>query len=405
MPFEIRAVELDELDELELADQRGFGMAPMKPEVSRSWATAELDRTRVAFEAGRMVGVSRTYSFELTMPGGAFVPAAAVSWVSVVPTHRRRGVLTQMMDAMHDDARARGEPVAMLTASESSIYGRFGYGVATWRLGITAARARIAFARPDVDDGRMRILTREESERELPALYEQARRARAGMVSRPDFWWPQVFYGFLFDKSKACFAAVHTDAHGHDDGYVAYEISDDWAGGLPDRRLSIFDMQAETPTALAALWRYVFGVDLIATVAASNLPIDDPLRHMVVDARHVRVDYVNDNLWIAPLDPVALLAARTYTVPGRVVLEVHAPDGAKKTLAVEVGADGTSCAITTDRPDLVCSSAVLAMCVLGGNRWSELAAAGRLEATGPEVLALADAMFLATPAPALLSYF
>jgi predicted acetyltransferase len=252
----------------------------------------------------------------------------------------------------------------------------------------------------------MRILTREESERELPALYERARGARAGMVSRPDFWWPQVFYGFLFDKAKACFAAVHTDAHGRDDGYVAYEISDDWAGGLPDRRLSIFDMQAETPAALIALWRYVFGVDLIATVAATNLPIDDPLRHMVVDARHVRVDYVNDNLWVAPLDPVALLGARTYTVPGRVVVQVHAPDGATTTLAVEAAADGTSCATTTsDRPDLVCSSAVLGMCALGGNRWSELAAAGRLEVTRPEALALADAMFLATPAPALLSYF
>lgn len=405
MPFEIRAVELDELEDLELADQRGFGSAPMKADVSRSWATAELDRTRVAFESGRMVGVSRTYTFELTMPGGAFVPAAAVSWVSVLPTHRRRGVLTQLMAAMHDDARARNEPAAMLTASESSIYGRFGYGIATWRLGMRAARAGIAFARPDEDDGCMRLITRGEVERELPALYEQARGARAGMVSRPDFWWPQVFLGFLFDKEKACFAAVHSDAQGNDDGYVAYEISDDWAGGLPDRRLSIFDMQASSAVARAALWRYVFGVDLISTVVATNLPIDDPLRHLVVDGRHVRVDYVNDNLWIAPLDAVALLGARTYAVPGRVVVRVHAPDGTQTTAAVEAGEAGTSCTTTTEDPDLACDSAVFGMCVLGGNRWSELAAAGRLEVARPEVLPLADAMFLATPAPALLSYF
>ena len=181
MPFEIRAVELDELDDLELADQRGFGMAPMKPEASRSWATAELDRTRVAFESGRMVGVSRNYSFELTMPGGGFLPAAAVSWVSVQPTHRRRGVLTRLMAALHDDARERDESVAMLTASESSIYGRYGYGVAAWRLGMTAARARIAFSCPDDDDGCMRIISREEAELELPALYERGRGARAGM--------------------------------------------------------------------------------------------------------------------------------------------------------------------------------------------------------------------------------
>src|SRR5712691_10615209 len=146
MSFEIRAIEPGEVDELLIADQRGFGGEPPRPGASRSWTTGELDRTRVAFESGRIVGVSRTYSFELTMPGGTLLPVAAVSWVSVLPTHRRRGVLTQLMAAMHDDARERDEPAAILTASEGSIYGRFGYGVATWRLGVTADRARIAFA-------------------------------------------------------------------------------------------------------------------------------------------------------------------------------------------------------------------------------------------------------------------
>src|SRR5436853_6679199 len=131
MSFKIRAIEPGEVDELLLADQRGFGGEPLRPGASRTWALGELDRTRVAFEAGHMVGVSRTYSFELTMPGGAFLPAAAVSWVSVLPTHRRRGVLTRLMAAMHDDARARDEPAAILTASEGAIYSRFGYGVAS----------------------------------------------------------------------------------------------------------------------------------------------------------------------------------------------------------------------------------------------------------------------------------
>src|SRR4051812_22705878 len=101
-----------------VADQRGFGMGPARPGASRSWAEAELDRTRVAFEGGEIVGVSRNYSFELTLPGGAQVPAAAVSWVAVMPTHRRQGVLTRLIAALHDDARARDEPAAILTASE-----------------------------------------------------------------------------------------------------------------------------------------------------------------------------------------------------------------------------------------------------------------------------------------------
>jgi predicted acetyltransferase len=119
----------------------------------------------------------------------------------------------------------------------------------------------------------------------------------------------------------------------------------------------------------------------------------------------VRVDYINDHLWLAPLDPVAVLSARSYAVPGRVVIETYAPDGARSTVAVEAASGGASCVSTTEAPDLVCESRVLGMCALGGNRWSELADAGRLDVRRPELLAVADAMFLATPVPALLSFF
>ncbi len=405
MPFEIRAISPDEVDDLLVADQRGFGGPPSRPGSSRTWSAAELDRTRVAFDAGQMVGASRTYSFELTMPGGALLPVAAVSWVSVLPTHRRRGVLTQLIGAMHDDARERDEPGAILTASESSIYGRFGYGVAAWSLGITAERARISFARTDPIDGRMRMVARDEAERVLPEVYERARGTRAGMVSRPDFWWNQVFWDFMVGRAKAWFVAVHADADGHDDGYVLYNISGEESGGLPDRRLSIIDMQAESPLTTIALWRFVFGVDLVSSVSAHNLAIDDPLRHVVVDGRRVQVDAINDHLWLAPLDAERVLAARTYSVPGRVVVQVHAPDGTTSAVAVESAGGETNCAATLNEPDLVCTTPVLGMCALGGNRWSELAAAGRVEVRRPEALVLADAMFLATPAPALLSFF
>jgi predicted acetyltransferase len=404
VPYEIRAIRPDELDRLLLADQRGFGGSPQSPDAPRSWAEAELDRTRVAFEDDEIVGVSRNYTFELTVPGGATVPAAAVSWVAVLPTHRRRGVLTQMMAALHDDARAHDEPVAMLTASESVIYGRFGYGVATWRLGLSADRARIEFIDPD-DAGRMRMLAREEADKVLPEVYERTRLLRGGMVSRPDFWWPQVFWGFFGgDGKKAFFTAVHTDADGNDDGFVAYEINDEWNRGLPDRRLLVWDMQAVDAPVQAALWKYVFGVDLIGTVAATNSPIDDPLRRLVTDSRRVRVDFVNDGLWLAPLEPAPLLAARRYTVDGRVVIEVHAPDGTSHRVALEGGPDGAQCTPTTATPDLVCGTATLGACALGGNRWSELARTGLVEGRA-DVLMRADAMFMATPEPALLSGF
>lgn len=405
MPIEIRAIGPDEVEALVVADQRGFGGIPPRPDSRRGWTTSELDRTRVAFDAGQIVGVSRTYTFELTMPGGALLPAAAVSWVSVLPTHRRRGVLTQMMGAMHDDARERGEPAAILTASESSIYGRFGYGIAAWQFGISVEKARVAFRNPDTDDGRMRLVERDEAERVLPEIYERTRRVRAGMVSRPDFWWGQVFWDFMVYRAKASFVAVHSDAQGNDDGYVVYGIAPDADGGMTDRRLSVIDIQSESPDTWIALWRFVFGVDLIGTVSASILPTDDPLRHVVVDSRRVEVDDVHDHLWLAPLDPVAVLGARTYAIRGRIVIESRAPDGSTTTTAVESGADGTDTSATDAAPDLVCDARILGMCALGGNRWSELAAAGLVDVRRPESLLLADAMFLTTPAPALLSYF
>src|SRR5215470_11153698 len=105
MAIEYRAVTEDEFADLLEVDRVGFGMEPRKPGSPETWARGELERTRAAFDGGRMVGGSRNYSFELTVPGGALVPAAAVSWVSVLPTHRRRGVLRGMIDALHVDAR------------------------------------------------------------------------------------------------------------------------------------------------------------------------------------------------------------------------------------------------------------------------------------------------------------
>jgi predicted acetyltransferase len=164
-------------------------------------------------------------------------------------------------------------------------------------------------------------------------------------------------------------------------------------------------MQAVDGNARAALWKYVFGVDLIDKVAATNSPIDDPLRRLVTDGRRVQVDFVNDGLWIAPLDPAPLLAARRYTIEHALVIEVHAPDGTSRRFALEGGPDGAQCVPSSASPDLVCSTATLGACALGGNRWSELAEAGLVEAVGAEALTRADAMFMSTPEPALLSGF
>jgi predicted acetyltransferase len=236
----------------------------------------------------------------------------------------------------------------------------------------------------------MRMVERAEAEVVLPEIYERCRRQRAGMVSRPSFWWPSVFWDQFAGPKKAFFVAVHRSERGVDDGFIAWESSGEWKGGLPDGDVTVWDMQAESDATRIALWRFCFDLDLAENVRTrAPAPVDDPLRHVVTDPRRVRVGSLNDGLWLAPLDPGELLGARTYAVPGRLVIEVNAPDGARTTLAVESDAAGTHCKTTTETPDLSCDWATLGMAFLGGNRWSELVTARRVHADRGEAVGTA----------------
>jgi predicted acetyltransferase len=156
----------------------------------------------------------------------------------------------------------------------------------------------------------------------------------------------------------------------------------------------------------AALWEYLIGVDLVETVTATNIPVDDPIRQWVADFRRVRVDFMHDGLWLAPLDPRALLAARRYSVfDGHLVIEVVDPSGRATTFAVDGNRDGAQCGPTDDAPDLVCSAQVLGACLLGGNRWHDFAQAGLVEERRAGRLAYADAMFATAPSPACTTGF
>lgn len=404
MPIEVRPITEAELPAMMEVDLRGFGARPRTPERPDSWVRAELDRTRCAFEGGEMVGCTRAYTFELTMPGGALVPVAAVSAVAVQPTHRRRGVLTAMMGALHDDARDRGEIAAVLTASEGVIYGRFGYGPATWRLGCSIDRAAGRFARPIADSGRMRMVTRGEADVIYQQVYEDVRRACAGAVSRPDFWWPEVFW--ITEPGHALFDVVHEDERGRPDGYVSYEIKGEWHSGIADRQLHVWDLQTTSSQTRAALWEFLFGVDLIVSITAANLPPDEPLRFLLADSRKLRTDYLIDAVWVLPLDAAALLAARTYSTSGKLVIEVVDPDGSRTSVSLDGGPEGARGAEQSSAvPDLSCSRATLGALSLGGSSWATLTAAGAVDEHTPGAIALADAMFATTPAPATISWF
>lgn len=404
MSVEIRAVTATELPGLLVADERGFGAGPTRPAVAAAWAADELERTRVAFEDGRIVGVSRAYSLELTMPGGAIVSSAGVASCSVLPTHRRQGLLAAMLAALHDDARDRAEPLAILTASETTIYGRFGYGPAAWRLACSVPRSDLVL-RSDAPDaaGRLRLLDADEVAEALPPLYDRIRRTAAGGVSRPASWWAAGPTGF-HDPPVGLTVAVHTDADGRDDAYVAYSITGQWDGGYDRRPLLVADMQAESPAARLALWRYLAGVDAAGIVRVPGAPVDDPIRFALVDQRRLRIEGLLDGLWCRPLDPATALAARRYAVGGDLVLGITEPDGTRQGWVLTGGPDGAECRASTAEPELRVDAAGLGACLLGGTRWSELRAAGRV-AGDTDAVRRADAMFAWSPMPAMLSSF
>jgi predicted acetyltransferase len=400
---EYRPITLDEFDAFTRVGVIAFGQEPFAPDTPLDLAKSELDRTRAAFIGDDLVGTGRNYSFSLTLPGGDVVPAAGVSWIAVLHSHRRRGVLRGTMAALDDDARAHGEAFSILTASEGGIYGRFGYGPATWRAQLHVERAHAAFVSATDDDGRFRYLSRAEALEQFPAVFARALPMRPGSVSRSDAWWEESFFS-IAPPSKAVFFVLHEAVDGTPDGFIAYEISGDNRGGINHDNLRVHDLVALTSAARARLWQFAFSVDLVETVDTVRIALDDPLRFLLADVRRVRVDAVNDHLWLKVVDVERALAARRYATTDAVVLEIH--DGPTATrVELDGGAEGAECRTTKKSPDLVMGLSQLGSIYLGGVRTEQLAAAGRVDERTPGALARVDAMFASYPSPHCSTWF
>lgn len=404
-----RPIVPDELPGFVRADEYGFSHRHEDPlEDHMGWASADLERTIAAFEGDEIVGTGRNYALELTLPGGAIVPASGVSWISVRPTHRRRGILTAMMTALLDDSVEHGEPLSMLTASEGGIYGRFGYGVATRVLSIGLAREQARFIEP-VTEGRLRLVEPDESSKVAPELFERVRAARPGAVSRPDSWWTGEWVPKELVKQR--FDVLY-ERDGRVDGYVVYNVEGKWSDGFSAKTLEVHDFVAATPEAEAALWQYLCGVDLIKRVTHWNVAPDCDLPWLLTDARQVKTTSLRDWLWIRPVDVSAFLAARSYATADRLVLEVgddfrpgSAADGRFCVEGAEGAAGDASCERTDAEPDLVLGPAALGAISLGGLPASVLGRTGHIQERTPGALLRADRMFAADRAPFSLTWF
>ena len=404
MDIEVRAIIDEEFEEFSRVDHAAFGGGPADADaLAEQRKAAELDRTRAVFEGGRMVAASGAFSLELTLPGCTTVPAAGVTWVGVLPTHRRRGHLTRMMAALLDDAVEREEPLAILLASESLIYGRFGYGLATTHHTVEIESRHGAVRPPLQADGRIDLLDGAAAAKVLPGLLDQARLRQPGDLRRPEAFWDNLFRDPEKHRDGASphFYAVHESPSGEADGYAVYRVKMDWQHGIPHGKVLAGEFVGLTAAAEAALLQFLLSIDLTEEVELALRPPDDPLRWMLVDPRRYRSTLVSDFLWARLLDPAVALAARRYSAPGQLVLDVADPfhPAAAGRYVLDGGPDGAGCRPTTDEPDLTLGAEELGAIYLGGVAPSTLAAAGRLTEERPGALARADAMFVTCPGP------
>ena len=361
-------------------DQQAFGFSLSAEEAERERRNMDLGRFRVAFDGGAAVGVAGSWDLRMTLPGGRDVPTGGVTWVSVAVTHRRQGVLKQLMQAVHDDIDERGEPLAALTASEGGIYERFDYGIATRRRVVSIDRRRAALAdqfRPP--PGTVQLVDPTESLDELRAVWSRYRATRAGEIDRGENW-----FRASIERNPNVVYALHPD------GYAAWSFENRWNDGHPAAQLFVETMAPVTAEAHAALWHTVLTTDLVGNVRTYAMPIDDPLPFLVTDQRLVRTTDLNDNVWCNVRDVPGCFGARVYGTDDDVVVEV---DGARW----RIGAAGVSRVRT--RPDLVTDRAGIGALLLGGVAPTALAAGRRLEARNADALRRADAMFVVHPAP------
>jgi len=281
------------------------------------------DRTVAAFDGDAMVGTLGAFPFDITVPGDGTVPMAGTTIVTVSPTHRRRGVLSAMMRDHLADTINRDEPLAGLWASESSIYGRFGFGVATENEEIEIDRT---YASIEGDGGIVRLIDADEASRVFPAIYDDMRRRTPGMLTRTPSWW-KIETFFDPEKRREGFTAQRYVLHETDgvpDGYAIYRQKGDWSDGFPNGTVKVGEVVAPSRAAHTGIWQFLTSIDLFPKITWWNMPVGDPLRWKVPDHRRIRRKRW-DALHLRILDVPAALQARSYSIDGTIRFAVDDP--------------------------------------------------------------------------------
>lgn len=406
---DVRRVQAAELREMIEAIGAAFLEQPdvdrVVEDVAELW---DRERTWAAFDGGRICGTFRSWATELTLPGGARLPAAAVSAVTVLPTHRRQGILRAMVAAEHAAIRERGEAVALLHASEYPIYGRFGYGPAcreaTWTLD-----ARVTGFHGQAT-GSVELVRADAASRDaIRAVFEAWRERQAGEIRRRDVRW-DFELGLRdpgWEPRWKGFLALHRDAGGAVDGYARYRADDTWERRQPRLTLKLDELHALTDAAHADLWRFLAAIDWVATITAERRSPAERLPWLLTNARAAAVSDVGDGMWVRPFDVPRLLEARTYGRAASVVVELVDPEapGGRTRVALDAGPDGATARPTDRSPSVTLSVAALGAACLGGTRLRDAVLADGVDEHATGALADLDALLRTPDEPWCSTFF
>ncbi len=348
----------------------------------------------IACDGPDVVGMAIYLDMQLTVPGGAVLPTAGLTWVAVAPTHRRRGVLRRMYTELHRRIADAGYPIAALTASEATIYGRFGYGPATVEQTLSIERRRAKFHAGVADPGGVRLVEPARYRDQLAAIYERWRLRTPGGLHSPAEMWDEV----LADRETARHGGTPLFGLLHDDGFALYRIH-----GYDPKTVRVTKFTAVTDDAYVALWRTLLGLDLMEKVEVTTHPAD-PLPYLLTDPRLVSITESEDALWLRMMDIPAVLEARSYHGDFSAVLEIgdgFLGNGGRFSLDVQDGK--ARCSPSDADADVHMDLEVLGSLYMGAHRASAYAFANRLHCKDSELLRQLDLIF-AWDVPAEMGY-
>jgi predicted acetyltransferase len=394
--LEYRSPTADELGSVLRATHSAFGEEMRDEDLERLGPLMPVDRVLAAWDNGRPVGTAASWPFDLTVPGGGALPAGGVTWCGVLPSHRRRGVLSELMRLQLEDLHARGEPLAILWASEAVIYGRFGYGVASPEISIDAERSTFALRDDRGPLGEVRLVSADEALELFPPLYESRRLRRPGTLRRSEGWWKLLLADpehWRRGGGPKFYALLEVD--GGPAGYAVYRLKQKWEEHAPRGELDVVEAFAASPEATAELWRFLFGIDLVERVKHSRLDPSWSLFLMVADPRRLHLS-IAEGLWLRIVDLGAALSGRAFNEAPEVVLEVE-----DRLLECNAGRwiVGAEPGRTESEPDVAIGIADLASAYLGAFTFERLAEAGRSKELRPGGIARATALFGTPIAP------